>query len=1108
MECHDQRQVFSGNFDGYCKNISDDLIDLFENKTNTTKCYHLFKNENTTNNQRVGNFVPTSDATTHGAEEDQFWAILEAATNSAVDESKAESKDDLVDIQKVYEQLKCYFKTVISWNMDKLIEQIRINQHVQSPHSLKALLIDLLDIICPEKDIVECIGISGASDIIKYTKIDYLDLLILFFGESNTQSLLNGKKIPPTTNNFQRKLIQFLTTFVNIDATDACFKSLLSTTFAIFFTKSFGTALLNGNQTKIRQSYKKRTLLTIVFDFVIARANLFCLSPQLQLIRDLSEYRQEPESQLSCEDEAYLKELIQYRQLWRELRSSINQHKLMINKVHYNGYSLIHYTCEKDMLYSTAWLMDECKFDCFKVFKRKIGSAFSKTNDNSVVYDMIWEQKQFGSGVKIDINNDIDQVQQQDIHVQFTLESLLGDKSKGKSSGNTIRSTPFKRTIDGDAVLNGLHKGLLNLIDYHTPWNEFLWNMVFKYLQQRKKRTSLQDENDDGHRYNNAYDLAVLVLKTISMILSLSLSHLKSEENLFRQYQKSNILLGELDMDTLKYIKNTLIKKENTDYLSDHCDERICNLFKNHLDILVTRMIETHEQTQIYPNNYPSIGDLLAKFSAVLQDESQNGLYDDILFQTKQYGDSWHDVRQFGKHGDAKLSRLQSSYSNYAISRPISPTSSDNDNKDNSTTNSKTQHAHSRNGSQKIAQWLAGDDQIRPHAAAQEIKLQQLHKLAGELNEEYHKTMENFCNQFLNDDLIVYHRGPMKTQDRIRDKLESKPDSSIDNVLDINRGTVDCFSLPQLSRALEGFDKFVSDHKSGMMKIVRIKNTTENWLKNKKMKKVTYGDIKCNVLFGHNKKQIIGEIQFNLRDIINFQRKIHHFYEIKRLESVSNRMKPMVVIYKVDDAKIYRRYNNSMIKASNKRAFCNSLLYSPEKLCKLAITNDSRSGNETMLEYLGYNATDEKRTDMFRLSLDYLLYFAKHFGSKDDDFLSNYLCKQSFYNQPFHKSTAFGINCKGMKDNSRNYRIIKHILDSITISDDISIDIQRISRQKADLSQLYLLWCDYLHHNKAIQKAIVSFDFIASIGKNQRIFMSNDVFVNLKEQLKMTFGVI
>ena len=927
----------------------------------------------------------------------------------------------------------------------------------------------------------------------------------LFFGELNTKALLNDKEKIPTTNNFNHKLIQFVTLLTRIDGQPLCFTSLLSTTFAIFFTKVFGIALLNENinGNDIGQSCIKRKVLTIVFDFVIARANLFRLSPVLE-VYDMESVYGPPTECPSSDDQLYLKNLSKYRQLWRQLRAPNNGHRLMINSVHYKGESLLHYSCTQNMLESTTFLIDECQFDCDKVFHAKVGSAFNKSR--GVVQDLLQKHKLFGSNFKATrtISDDIQNIQQQEIDIQYMLLSMGISCNGFQSNVNTSTCNKnndeklnhdtkitFKRTnIAGDIVVNGLHDMLLNLIDCHMQWNDFMWNFIFKYLCQCKH---YENVNEKYH------DLSVLILKTISMILSLSISHLKSEEDLFRhKYQKSKALLSVLDINTLKYIKNTLINTQDCKvYLSDHCDERIGDLFKNHLKILVNEMIQDIPGAKVYP----SVSDLLAKLSSVLQQESQKGLYEDILHDTQIYRYDWYEIRGFGdgfnNDGD-KLS--QSMYSNY--SRINNSKNEDDENKND--TASIEKH-HSRGGSLKIAQALAGDDSIRPFTTAQEIKLQQLHKTAGELNEAFHQTMEAFCNQFLRDDLVVYHRGPIKTQDRIRDKLESKPNSDIDNVLDINRGTVDCFSLPQLNYALKQFVKFVGNHKSGMIKIVRIKNTTKNWLKDDKKNKVKYGDIKCNVLFQYNKKTIIGEVQFNLRQIINFQRKIHHFYEMQRLKSVFDPTKIMCTVYKLDNKQEYQRYNNSIIQASNKRAFCNSFMYSPTKLCQLCVKEDYRS--ETFLKYLGKNCKSQKQIDMLELGLDYLLYFNKHCSFGYPEYISNYLCKKSFYNEPFHRNTAFGINCADMKDNSKKYNIVKHILDSIVIPDDIFIDMDRICKEPCDLSQLYLLWCKYLHHNQAIRQEILSFDFLGTIKSYQGDFIMPGTFFLVKQQVELTFGL-
>ena len=68
---------------------------------------------------------------------------------------------------------------------------------------------------------------------------------------------------------------------------------------------------------------------------------------------------------------------------------------------------------------------------------------------------------------------------------------------------------------------------------------------------------------------------------------------------------------------------------------------------------------------------------------------------------------------------------------------------------------------------------------------------------------------------------------------------------------------------------------------------------------------------------------------------------------------------------------------------------------------------------------------------MFRLGFDYLLFFNKHLNFRDSNYVSNYLVKKSFNNQPFYRSRAFGINCDNLRDNSAEYKLLKHVFYSI-----------------------------------------------------------------------------
>lgn len=172
---------FGGNFDGYYQNISDELTLLFnkEDREHDLQCFYLFTNGNDWHNHRIGDLMTSNDDTGSIDPMDALEAEIFAELNNININTNANlsgqekydgdldlSMNDLIDLKEMYQQLKFYFKTTISFKIDKIMKQI--NQASTTAVSPKSLLIDLLNIIIPITDIAQCLGANKAPDMINY----------------------------------------------------------------------------------------------------------------------------------------------------------------------------------------------------------------------------------------------------------------------------------------------------------------------------------------------------------------------------------------------------------------------------------------------------------------------------------------------------------------------------------------------------------------------------------------------------------------------------------------------------------------------------------------------------------------------------------------------------------------------------------------------------------------------------------------------------------------------------------------------------------------------------------------------------------------------------
>eukprot|EP01083_Nonionella_stella_P056398 148527_1 len=131
-------------------------------------------------------------------------------------------------------------------------------------------------------------------------------------------------------------------------------------------------------------------------------------------------------------------------------------------------------------------------------------------------------------------------------------------------------------------------------------------------------------------------------------------------------------------------------------------------------------------------------------------------------------------------------------------------------------------------------------------------------------------------------DGIVYMRGPVKQIERCRTKAQNDyntqtfPTSAC--ILDLNRCSLVFNSISTMLSALKLLENKIKFFQSGsIIGIIRDKNGFKEYIK-----QTQYADIKLNVLIKGASNNIIGEIQFLLRTMMNFKNKAHSLYAITR----------------------------------------------------------------------------------------------------------------------------------------------------------------------------------------------------------------------------------
>ena len=135
------------------------------------------------------------------------------------------------------------------------------------------------------------------------------------------------------------------------------------------------------------------------------------------------------------------------------------------------------------------------------------------------------------------------------------------------------------------------------------------------------------------------------------------------------------------------------------------------------------------------------------------------------------------------------------------------------------------------------------------------------------------------------ENAIEYTPGPVKLYSRALNKSENDyrnelyPTSAC--VLDFNRCTLTFNSISTLLNALKLFINKVKYYQSGnIIKIVRCKNTFKNYVDDGPQ----CADIKLNVIIKGDTNNIVGEVQFLLKPMLNFKKKAHNLYSIQRQE--------------------------------------------------------------------------------------------------------------------------------------------------------------------------------------------------------------------------------
>eukprot|EP01084_Bolivina_argentea_P265318 449688_1 len=133
----------------------------------------------------------------------------------------------------------------------------------------------------------------------------------------------------------------------------------------------------------------------------------------------------------------------------------------------------------------------------------------------------------------------------------------------------------------------------------------------------------------------------------------------------------------------------------------------------------------------------------------------------------------------------------------------------------------------------------------------------------------------------LND--MEYQRGPVKLINRMKAKAETdyanEPFPSSACILDMNRCALVFEDISSMLKGLDLIKNKISYFKSGnIIGICRAKNGFKEY----SHKTPDYADIKFNVLIKGVKYNVVGEVQFMLKEMMNFKHSAHSLYSIIR----------------------------------------------------------------------------------------------------------------------------------------------------------------------------------------------------------------------------------
>ena len=153
------------------------------------------------------------------------------------------------------------------------------------------------------------------------------------------------------------------------------------------------------------------------------------------------------------------------------------------------------------------------------------------------------------------------------------------------------------------------------------------------------------------------------------------------------------------------------------------------------------------------------------------------------------------------------------------------------------------------------------------------------------INPSFQKSCKNIFSKKY--DGCFYTPGSVKLRGRCivkaRIDYNDKPWPKTSNILDFLRCSIVCDNPKILNQVIQDFIDLINKNNDGSIKkILRIKNGLENVSSNMNLKQFTYGDIKFNVLVQFRDQQLIGEVQFIPKFMLEAKKIGHSFYAFQR----------------------------------------------------------------------------------------------------------------------------------------------------------------------------------------------------------------------------------